>query len=87
MRQLSITDTVYSDALPERYSSSIRSNSKYCRRMPSSKQKSNALVGSVLEYSHRMTSGSYSFSMASGVRFSPEEPDILPVSPLMPMNS
>ena len=55
--------------------------------MPSSKQKSNALVGSVLEYSHRMTSGSYSFSMASGVRFSPEEPDILPVSPLMPMNS
>ena len=47
--QLYMMAWVCSSALPLRQASSIRSNSKYCLRMPSSKQKSKARVGSVLE--------------------------------------
>ena len=44
-------------------------------------------VGSVFEYNHNNTSGSYNLRSVSGVKFKPDEPDIFPVVPRIPMNS
>ena len=87
MRLFSTMRFVFSSAVPARTAPTIFPNSKYWRRISSLRQKSNALSGSVLAYSHKIISGGYSFKRKSGVMLRPEEPDILPTLPLMPINS